>query len=213
VPTSPRTSRCLRVLALAPLVLALTAIGFSAPATSGGVTEGATDRTTERRPSPASHLLAPDRMPTPDAAWSETATATDDLSVLGPCHVASLVDIGALTSVRRTWSSPGSTHRATQWVARFADSRSAWRAHQVLVAWRDDCAAEDDRDVTAMRSVSVATGVGNAYRVRQGSRATDVGVLRKGSWISVVAVVGPSSRIPIDSTLARTAVKRIAATF
>jgi hypothetical protein len=151
-------------------------------------------------------------MPTAGEAWSSSATATDDLTVLGPCHLTSLVDIGALTAVRRTWTSTSSTSRAVQIVARFADRRSAWRAHQVLGSWHEGCAG-DDLDVGAMRTISVPTGVGKAYRVGRGTRATDLGILRKGSWISVVAVVAPSAQVPGDSVLARAAVKRIAATF
>jgi hypothetical protein len=205
VPTSPRTSRRLRALLLVPLVLVL-----SAPA------GGASGEALERRTRPASHLLATDAMPTAGAAWSNTATVTDDLSILGPCHVTSLVDIGALTAVRRTWASTAGSSgspRAVQVVARFADGQSAWRAHQVLRSWHQDCTADDDLDVTAMRTVSVSAGVGTAYRVGQGARATDLGILRKGSWLSVVVLVAPSAHIPQHSSLARTAVKRIASTY
>lgn len=216
VPTSPRTSRRLRALGLLPLVLALTALSScgdiahtSAPS---GEAAGAIGNALERRSGPASHLLADDAMPTAGAAWSSTATITD-VSVLGPCHLTSLVDIGALTAVRRTWTSAKTTPRAVQVVAKFADGKSAWRAHQVLVSWRGDCATEDDLDVTALRPVPVPIGVGNAYRVGRGTRATDVGILRKGRWLSVVAVVAPSSAVPTHSALARAAVKRIAATY
>jgi hypothetical protein len=191
----------LRALGLAPLVLALTAIG---PSQSAGAVGG-------------SHLLADDKMPTPGVAWSGNATVTDDASVLGPCHLASLVDIGALSAVRRTWTVAGLPRglapRGIQVVARFADGRSARRAHQVLLAWQDDCAADDDLDVAPLRTVSVDAGVGNAYRVGHGTRATDLGILRKGSWISIVVLVAPSGQVPADSALARTAIKRVAATF
>jgi hypothetical protein len=215
VPPSPRTSRPrLHALWLVPLVVALTALTScgdqahtSAPPQSvgGGVQA--------RRSGPAAHLLDADTMPTAGASWSSTDTNADDFEVLGPCHLASLVDIGALGAVRRTWTADGSTPRAVQVVARFADNKSAWRANQVLDSWQADCASRVDGTVGPLRDVAVTTGVGQAYRVDQGDRATDLGVVRKGAFLSVVSVLGPAAKVPEDSAVAKAAVKRIAATF
>ena len=103
--------------------------------------------------------------------------------------------------------------RAVQVVARFADNKSAWRAHEVLDSWRTDCAGRVDGKVGPLREVAVATGVGQAYRVAQGDRATDLGIVRKGAYLSVVALVASPAKLPEDSALAKAAVKRIAATF
>jgi hypothetical protein len=67
--------------------------------------------------------------------------------------------------------------------------------------------------VGARRDVAVARGVGEAYRVAEGDRATDLGILRKGEYVSVVVLVGAADQVPDDSSAAKAAVKRIAATF
>ncbi len=199
-----------------PLVIGLTALTScgdkahtSVPAEAAG---GAIGGAQARKNVPAAHLLAADKMPTAGAAWSATDTA-DDFEVLGPCHLASLADIGALAAVRRTWSASGPLPRAVQVVAKFADNKSAWRAHQVLDSWRAECADRVEGTVGPLREVSVATGVGQAYRVAQSERATDLGIVRKGEYLSVVALVGSPTKLPEDSAVARSAVKRIAATF
>jgi hypothetical protein len=200
-----------------PLVIGLTALTScgdkahtSVPTEAAG---GAIGGAQARKDGPATHLLAADKMPTAGASWASTHTAADDFEVLGPCHLASLADIGALAAVRRTWIASGSVPRAVQVVARFADNKSAWRAHQVLDSWRADCADRVEGTVGPLRDVAVATGVGQAYRVAQGDRATDLGIVRKGEFLSVVALVGPPAKLPDDSAVAKSAVKRIAATF
>jgi hypothetical protein len=200
-----------------PLVIGLTALTScgdeahtSVPAEAAG---GAIGGVPARRSGPAAHLLAADMMPTAGASWAGTDTAADDFEVLGPCHLASLTDIGALAAVRRTWTADASMPRAVQVVARFADNKSAWRAHEVLDSWRADCAGRVDGTVGPLRDVAVATGVGQAYRVAQGDRATDLGIVRKGAFLSIVALVGSPAKLPEDSAAAKAAVKRIAETF
>ena len=199
---------------LVPLVVALTALTScgdeahtSAPqqAIGGGVKA--------RKDGPAAHLLAADKMPTAGAGWSGTETADNDVEVLGPCHLTSLVDIGALDAVRRTWSADASMPRAVQVVGRFADNKSAFRAHQVLETWRAECADRIAGTVGQLRDVAVATGAGQAYRVAEKDRATDIGIVRKGDYLSVVALVAAPAKLPEDSAVAKAAVKRIAATF
>ena len=202
---------------LVPLVIALTALTScgdeahtSVPTEAAG---GAIGGVQARKDGPAAHLLAADKMPTAGASWAGTDTTADDFEVFGPCHLASLADIGALAAVRRTWSASGSMPRAVQVVARFADNKSAWRAHQVLDSWRANCGGRVQGTVGPLRDVAVATGVGQAYRVAQGDRATDLGVVRKGAYLSVVALVGSPAKLPEDSAVAKAAVKRIAGTF
>jgi len=225
VPTSPRSSRLrlpgLHWLWLLPLVVGLsglTSCGDQAHTSSprqaveadinqavGGVPA--------RRAGPATHLLAADKMPTAGASWAGIDTADNDLEVLGPCHLTSLVDIGALAAVRRTWSADGSVPRAVQVVARFADNKSAWRAHEVLTSWQAECGGRVDGTVGPLHDVAVPTGVGQAYRVSQNNHATDIGIVRKGEFVSVVALVGSLTKLPEDSAVAKAAVRRIAATF
>jgi hypothetical protein len=98
-------------------------------------------------------------------------------------------------------------------VAKFADNKSAWRAGQVLEAWRSDCAHRVAGTVGPLREVAVSTGAGRAYRVAEADRATDVGIVRKGEYLSVVTLVSSPTKLPEDSAVAKAAVKRIAATF
>jgi hypothetical protein len=83
----------------------------------------------------------------------------------------------------------------------------------VLASWQEGCAAREHVDVGPMRTVSVATGAGQAYRVGRGTRATDLGILRKGAFLSVVVLIAPSADLPAHSAAARAAVRRIAATY
>ena len=222
MPTSPSTSgntrpRRAHGLWLVPLVIVLTALTSCGDAAHTSVpTEragAAIGQTHARKDGPSAHLLADDQMPTAGASWVSTETAREDFEALGPCHLTPLVDIGALTVARRTWTTGASMPRAVQVVARFADNKSAWRAHEVLDSWRTDCSGRVEGDVGPLREVAVTTGVGQAYRVAQGDRATDLGIVRKGAYLSVVVLVGSPATLPEDSALAKAAVKRIAATY
>ena len=209
--TSPSAFRATLVAVLVVAVTALTSCGDEAHTSSP--TQAIGSGLQARRTGPAAHLLAADKMPTAGADWKGIDTADNDVEVLGPCGLTSLVDIGALAAVRRTWNADGRTPLAVQVVARFADNKSAWRAHEVLDSWQEDCADIVDGKVGARRSVAVATGVAEAYRLDEGDLATDVGIVRKGEYLSVVVLVGPAAKVPEDSAVARAALKRIAATF
>jgi hypothetical protein len=202
---------------LVPLVVGLTALTSCGDEAHTSSPAQAIDRAVggakARKTGPAAHLLSADKMPTAGADWAGTDTAANDLQVLGPCHLTSLVDIGALEAVRRTWSAEDAMPRAVQVVARFADNKSAWRAHEVLRSWQADCGGRVDGTVGPLRDVAVSTGAGQAYRVAQADRATDLGIVRKGEYLSVVALVAAPAKLPDDSTLAKAAVKRIASTF
>ena len=148
---APTISRCCGRLRLwlAPLVLALvvlTSCGESAH------TSAPPQGIAQARTGPSAHLLSTGQMPTAGADWSSVDTVANDVEVLGPCHLTSLVDIGALSAVRRTWSTDGgAVPRAVQVVARFADNKSAWRAHQVLDSWQADCGERTDDAVGPLR--------------------------------------------------------------
>jgi hypothetical protein len=209
--TSPSTLRLVLLTTLVVAVTALSSCGDEAHP-RGAEAGQAIGQQLPRKAGPAAHLLADDKMPTAGSDWHDVDTSDSD-EVLGPCHLSSLVDIGALSTARRTWNAAGSTPRAVQVVARFADNKSAWRAHEVLDSWQADCAGRVSGKVGARRVVTVATGAAEAYRVDQGDRATDLGIVRKGEYLSVVSLTAPSAQLPADSAATRAALKRIAATF
>lgn len=170
-----------------------------------------------------SHLLDAARMPTlaEDLPWASTAEAEGDEPV-GACQKASLFDIGALRTVERRFVTADGSTTATQVVGRFPDGASAWRAAEVLLAWRADCAERLQHPRTVVgevRDVPVSTGTGSVYpasygpRKGDGGRATGFGLVRKGSWLSVVEVATDEARWPSGRNPARQAVRRIAATF
>jgi hypothetical protein len=70
--------------------------------------------------------------------WSVAGTGRERGRLVSGCQQAPLVDIGALTSRIRRFAADGASAR--QAVARFADSRSAWRADRVVAAWGEECA-------------------------------------------------------------------------
>lgn len=88
---------------------------------------------------PASAWPAPSR----DLVWHEEQTELHEPRALaGSCHRFPLVSVGAVRVAHRAYllGKPASPHaRAEHVVARFADPRTAWRAHEVLLAWREGC--------------------------------------------------------------------------
>jgi hypothetical protein len=167
------------------------------------------------------HLLAATALPAYRSAngdagtWTTAATTPEGPRPVGACQKGSMVDIGAVHAVVRTYAGDeGSGLRARQVVARFADAKSAWRAHEVLRAWRDDCEQWLDQpnpEVTPMTDVDTPAGTGHHYRASYGPKkdtdASALGIVRKGRWLSIVAVS------EVSSTWTRRAVRRIAATF
>ena len=167
------------------------------------------------------HLLTATSLPTatPDADWTVRGTGPEGSRRTGLCQEASLVDIGALHAVIRGFAGPeDSGLRSRQLVARFADPKSAWRAHEVLRSWRADCEERLDRpstDVSPMEDVEVDAGKGGHYRASWGPKKdTDVaglGIVRSGKWLSLVEISATEGDFPAAWT--RRAVRRIAATF
>lgn len=163
------------------------------------------------------HLLDADRLPAlGDRTWAVAATGPEDPErdrAVGACQKTLLGTIGAVEVTRRTFTADDRA-TATQVVARFADARSAWRAHQVLIAWREDCAERlDHADVGPMEPVTVPVGTGESYRTAAGRRAAGLGILRTGAYLALVEVATGAEQYPAPRDPARVAVRRIARTF
>jgi hypothetical protein len=158
------------------------------------------------------HLLAADRLPTIGGrAW--TIGTDQPVGPVGACQKTALETIGAMSTASRSFTADDGL-TATQLVARFPDARSAWRAHQVLVAWRDDCESRVQRStVGPLQPVTVRTGTGDSYRGSFRARSAGLGILRTGSYLTMVEVAADGDRYPRDWDPARVAVRRIARTF
>lgn len=176
------------------------------------------------RTSATAHLLDGDTMPTlaDDAAWRVADQGPEGDAAVGACQKTPLVSIGALSAVRRDYAATGSSARAVQVVGRFADAKSAWRAQEVLEAWREDCEQRLDfphRDVGPLEEVPVPTGVGASYAASYGPKpeakqtSARLGIVRKGSYVSIVEISSPPTAWPPVGDPARAAVRRIARTF
>lgn len=166
------------------------------------------------------HLLTAETMPPAgNAGWTVAATGPESSRRVGACQQASLVDIGALHAVIRVFTGPGDDGpRSRQLVARFADGKSAWRAHEVLRTWRAECEDHLDRprtDVGPMERVDLDSARAGHYRASFGPKkdtdAAGLGIVRAGRWLSVVEITSAADDFPDDWT--RRAVRRIAATF
>lgn len=167
------------------------------------------------------HLLTATSLPTAASgtSWTVRGTGPESSRRTGLCQEASLVDIGALHAVIRVFAGPDESGlRSRQLVARFADPKSAWRAHEVLRSWRADCEERLDRprpDVSPMEDVEVDAGKGGHYRASYGPKKdTDfagLGIVRSGKWLSLVEISATEGDYP--DTWTRRAVRRVAATF
>lgn len=167
------------------------------------------------------HLLTAAQVPaltrgTDRSGWTVGATGPEDSVSVGACQKTSLETIGAVTAVRRTFTPAGDARgRATQVVARFADPKSAWRAHEVLRSWHEDCEAE----VGPLRAVEVGAGTGENYRVHYAAtgltraRLAAFGIVAHGSYLSVVEIKAVRRDFPVDKAPARVAVRRISRSF
>lgn len=160
-----------------------------------------------------SHLLAPDRLPSVDGnSWR--LDSADHSGAIGACQKTELETIGAVETVSRRYAADHGL-AAVQVVGRFADAKTAWRAHRVLVAWRDDCEQRvRDSTVGPLRSVRVPTGTADSYLGSFRARSAGLGILRSGAYLSVVEVTsGRVVAYPTKRDPARVAVRRIARTF
>lgn len=166
------------------------------------------------------HLLAAEDLPqVGDDGWTEHSTGAEGDRLIGACHRATLVAVGALHAVLRVFTgAEGSGLRSRQAVARYADAKSAWRADQVLRAWRADCEEHLDypaEEVGPMEKVTLDAGTGGRYLVTYGSKkdpnGSALGILRRGRWLAVVEIRAADGDVPAAWT--RRAVRRIAATW
>ncbi|HET8971555.1 MAG TPA: hypothetical protein VFN19_10870, partial [Candidatus Nanopelagicales bacterium] len=129
---------------------------------------------------PDAHLIGAGAL---GSGWSVAATGGEAGRLTSECQRATLHDIGAMETRIRDFAADGSA--AAQAVSRFGDAKSAWRAEQVMVAWREDCADQ--------------------LRKRDAA----LGTVRHGAWLSVVEVAGltePRKQL-------RTALDAVRATF
>lgn len=132
------------------------------------------------RQTPDTHLIGARAF---GAAWSVEGTGGEAGRMTSDCQRATLRDIGAMETRVRDFAADGPA--AAQAVSRFGDAKSAWRAEQVMIAWREDCADELQR------------------------RDAALGTVRHGAWLSVVEVAGlsrPNKRL-------RAALAAVDATF
>ena len=167
-----------------------------------------------RRTPAVEHLLAAEELPALAGTWTADdggAGAQPDPAV-GACQKTGLGTIGAVESVQRTYTADDA--RAVQVVARFADARSAWRAHEVLESWREDCAERlgtASADVGPLEEVAVPVGTGVSYRAAYRKHDAGLGILRTGAYLTVVEIT--ADKYPDGWEPARVAVRRIARTF
>ena len=205
-----------------------------APEHSGSAQVSASSRptvTTQVSPRPVGLrrlLLTADQVPGLEAGWQWRATRTDKESeqAFGACQRTPMTTIGAEAVLVRSYAdaagSSGSS--AAQLVARFADPRSAWRAHEVVKAWRTRCTEWlrfPDEDVSALGTVKVASGVGQSYLAAYGpgggsaDRHVDgLGIYRHGRYLALLQVntVGQAD-YPFGQRPATRAVRRVARLF
>jgi hypothetical protein len=158
------------------------------------------------------HLLDADRLPSVGGrTW--TVDAKPATGAVGACQKTDLATIGAVEAASRTFTAADGL-AATQVVARFADAKSAWRAHQVLTAWRDDCESRVARSqIGPLEPITVHTGTADGYRGSVRTRAGGLGILRAGDYLTVVEITASDDRYPTSWDPARKAVRRIARTF
>lgn len=233
--TGPATARTLGVRALRRTGGTVLAASLGALAAAVAVTVSAeapapvqdartADRTAERPSRALARDAAPtgdlvDRLlpagaltsPAPDLTWSEVHTEPHEPRVLaGSCHRFPLVSVGAIRVAHRAYvlgqpRAPRAT--AEHVVARFADPRTAWRAHEVLLAWHADCGETvADRpgvrvtglhDLDAAQRYALAWVPDGAERVRE-----DVALVRVDSRVALVRVTTQEA----DARTGRTAV-------
>ncbi len=133
--------------------------------------------------------------PSSELAWGVVHTERHEPRTLaGSCHRFPLVSVGALRVAHRAYvlgrpRAPKAT--AVHVVARFADSRTAWRAQAVLLAWRADCGETlADRpgvrltglhDLDGAQRYAVSWSPAGAERVRE-----DVALVRVGSRLALL---------------------------
>lgn len=170
------------------------------------------------------HLLSAAHLPGlgSDLTWTVSEDGPEGSEAVGACQKTALTSIGAVSAVRRDFAAADGGARATQVVARFADEKSAWRAHEVLRSWRADCAERLDyprAEIGDLETVTVTAGHADTYRASYGpqapthGRAAGLGIVRHGAWLSIVEVATAPADYPEVRDPAQVAVRRIARSF
>ncbi len=157
-------------------------------------------------PSPVAALLAAAELPqfNDTSVWTERRTGPAGARPFGLCQRFSLLDIGAMSAVERTFttgtSSPDNAgDTAGQQVAEFPDAQNALRASKVIEAWHGQCAGRiKGRNIKVRPITDVAVPQGRAwwYLVSYERRGT-------GHFHSLGLVVSNSSPTNTRMTLIR----------
>ena len=122
-------------------------------------------------PTPAAALLAAAELPqlNDTSVWTERRTGPAGARPFGLCQQFSLLDIGAMNAVERTFttgtSGPDTAgDTAGQQVAEFPDAQNAVRASKVIEAWHRRCAGRvKGRNVKVRPITDVAVPQGRAW--------------------------------------------------
>jgi hypothetical protein len=163
-----------------------------------------------------SRLLAAAELPgfNPDFRWTQGPTAPEDPSAsFGTCQRFAVTSIGAERALVRRFrpADDGSTDRAGELVATFADTQTARRAFSVLEAWRRQCAdrlrAWQQSDVGPLEDVVVTGGRGGWYLLTYGPVPGDrdsqffdaQGMALVGSRIAMVSMVAAGQDYDYDA--------------
>jgi hypothetical protein len=143
-------------------------------------------------------LLSADELPGVNelTTWSVSSTEAEDGAAHGSCQKFSLVDIGATSSLVRSYAASGEV-AAEQLLGEFADPKSAWRAHQVVKTWASECAEMLDAEVekvSKLSDVPVPGGVAQQQLLQYGDEDAEahtfagVAIVRHGSFLSIVQI-------------------------
>jgi len=128
--------------------------------------------------------------------WSVSGTEDEDGAGHGSCQKFSLVDIGADSSLVRSYDASGDV-TAVQVLGEFADPKSAWRAHQVVKTWAAECAEMLDAEVekvSKLTAVPVPAGAAQQQLLQYGDEDAEahtfagVAITRRGSFLSIVQI-------------------------
>ncbi|MGB0099275.1 MAG: hypothetical protein WBP61_03255 [Nocardioides sp.] len=205
------TSTTLRAASAALLVAALGLGAGPDPGAAHAIPADPPERSAVR-----THLLDPERLPAlAGREWKvRPGLGHSDAAAVGACQKTPLNTLGAVATGHRHFTA-GRGIRATQVVARFVDPRSAWRAHQVLRAWRADCEERVTHvAVGPLEPVYVRTGTADTYRASYPrSGAAGIAMHRSGAYLTIVEVTATPPRYPASWDPVRKAVRRIARTF
>ena len=135
--------------------------------------------------------------------WSSGRTRpTEPRRLAGTCHRFSMLSIGATEVAHRGYDPPPNGNAAaSELVADFADRKTAWRAYQTVLSWRESCPpqlkAYPRTDVSLLEDVDVERGEAGWWLLKYGPIGDDPdvaafdaeGVALVGSRVAVVQMV------------------------